>query len=403
VTRPLVCALLLATLASPSFARTFAVPEQINDPLCALASTSCVEPPFVVIISAFPKELYPLLVRQQVAEMITIDDRRYFIGTLGRTSVVLVQGGIGLINAANTTRNAVANFEVSALLFSGVAGSRFNIADVIVPETWVDTAAEASFPVDPSLLDSARALAAGPPISFETCTPVPPEQSDAPQVCLPNAPVLRVGGVGQSADPFNGNASRCRPGTDPIFGCHPNTAATTDVVDDAVDMETAAVAHVATETGVPFLGFRGVSDGDGDPLGLPGFPAQFLAYYQIAADNSAATVIAFLEARATTTPPAPEIYESVRVQAGCRWPRTVSAACDPAQVPAKLSGPVTAACRLLARASLEETPTRAAKLERRARARWRRAAKLAKKSRRLAPECRDGLVTALGARAASSE
>jgi hypothetical protein len=45
---------------------------------------------------------------------------------------------------------------------------------------------------------------------------------------------------------------------------------------------------------VPFLGFRGMSDGPGDPLNLPGFPFQFFVYKQIAADNSATAVEAFL-------------------------------------------------------------------------------------------------------------
>jgi nucleoside phosphorylase len=47
---------------------------------------------------------------------------------------------------------------------------------------------------------------------------------------------------------------------------------------------------------VPFLGLRGVSDGGGDALGLPGFPFQFFYYRQLAADNAAAATLAFLAA-----------------------------------------------------------------------------------------------------------
>jgi nucleoside phosphorylase len=63
---------------------------------------------------------------------------------------------------------------------------------------------------------------------------------------------------------------------------------------DAVDQETAAALAVATAHGVPFLGIRGMSDGPGDPLGLPGFPFQFFFYKQIAAENAARVVEAFL-------------------------------------------------------------------------------------------------------------
>ena len=47
-------------------------------------------------------------------------------------------------------------------------------------------------------------------------------------------------------------------------------------------MDAVAIGHH-----VPFLGIRAVSDGGGDPLGLPGFPAQFFYYRQLAADNAA--------------------------------------------------------------------------------------------------------------------
>jgi hypothetical protein len=45
---------------------------------------------------------------------------------------------------------------------------------------------------------------------------------------------------------------------------------------------------------VPFIGFRAVSDGGGDPLHLPGFPVQFFYYRQLAADNAARVTLAFL-------------------------------------------------------------------------------------------------------------
>jgi adenosylhomocysteine nucleosidase len=60
-------------------------------------------------------------------------------------------------------------------------------------------------------------------------------------------------------------------------------------------METAAVARVAAEKGLPFIAFRAVSDGAGDPLNLMGFFEQFFAYYRLAADNAAIATIAFLE------------------------------------------------------------------------------------------------------------
>ncbi|HEX2399537.1 MAG TPA: hypothetical protein VHJ79_06030, partial [Mycobacterium sp.] len=64
---------------------------------------------------------------------------------------------------------------------------------------------------------------------------------------------------------------------------------------DAVDQETAAAQQVADAHGIPFLGIRGMSDGPGDPLNLPGYPFSFLVYKQIAADNAAIVTEAFLQ------------------------------------------------------------------------------------------------------------
>src|SRR5439155_22291106 len=62
------------------------------------------------------------------------------------------------------------------------------------------------------------------------------------------------------------------------------------------DMETAAVAKVAHANGLPFIAFRALSDGKGDPLMLPGFPFQFFVYKQLAAGNGAKVTLAFLKA-----------------------------------------------------------------------------------------------------------
>ena len=54
------------------------------------------------------------------------------------------------------------------------------------------------------------------------------------------------------------------------------------------------MASVAAQHRVPFLGVRGVSDGQGDPLHLPGVPSQFFVYRQLAGNNAAAVTMAFL-------------------------------------------------------------------------------------------------------------
>jgi nucleoside phosphorylase len=64
----------------------------------------------------------------------------------------------------------------------------------------------------------------------------------------------------------------------------------------AGDEETAAAGQIAKDHATPFIAFRAISDGPGDPLMLPGFPAQFFVYKQLAADNAAAMTLAFVGA-----------------------------------------------------------------------------------------------------------
>jgi hypothetical protein len=295
------------------------------------------------------------------------------VGRLGGTRVALVLTGIGLVNAARTTERVLERLDVAAILFSGVAGSGRNVGDVVAPATWTD--AEGTVAVDPTLLAAARALTPAQ-LPFVACTANPPEPPGS-DVCLGRTPVLAVGGEGASEDPFGGSAVACTPGGGPVFGCEPWRApGVTHAVavavaaepgpSAAVDMETSAVARVAAAAGVPFLGFRGVSDGPGDPLGLPGFPAQFFTYYALAADNAALATIALLE---TWAPPAPPIDAGrVATRAACGWLRAAGAACAGAKVPASLRRGVDKACRLEAAAAARlETPKGAALADRAAR------------------------------------
>jgi len=153
---------------------------------------------------------------------------------------------------------------------------------------------------------------------------------------LPSTPIrvedpqLRInrGDEGHSTDPYGGRAVPCiTPGSD-LLGCEacgapPGVPGVETFISDAgpfvdpnfflelfqsfapgeggsaviEDMETATVARIATEKRIPFIAFRGVSDGRGDPLMLPPVPYdQFVVYQQLAADNAAAATLAFLAA-----------------------------------------------------------------------------------------------------------
>ena len=280
--------------------------------------------PRTLVLSAMPVELGPLLAQTTSRTTVTVAGHDYYVGRLRGRDVVLTLTGIGPVNATATTKAALAAFGcVRSVVFSGVAGGDY-IGDVIVPTRWTLDAGKHVLGVDARLLAVARKVAASRP-ALETTAPAGDPacgcvtSPDAvTTVAVTHAPVVEIGGAGQTTDPFGGRALPCAPGGGDVFGCTPCAAQTNAqrdgerFVSGAVpfadpsffsgyaaasasegsgyvveDEETAAVDKVATARHVPFLGIRAVSDGGGDPLGLPGFPAQFFYYRQLAADNAA--------------------------------------------------------------------------------------------------------------------
>lgn len=285
------------------------------------------------MLSAMPLELGPLLSHATISRTTTVAGRTFYVGRLRGHDVVLALSGIGPVNARTTTQVALRHFRcggnsaIGAVVFSGVAGGA-RIGDVVVPARWTLDDGKHYTPADRLMLAAARRAATQrlglerrAPAGDPACACAVPGDS-VRTVSVEHRPRMLVGGRGQTADPFGGRALPCAPGGGDVFGCEPcvtqlqaddATAFPTGVapfVDPAFftgyssagastryvaqDQETAAVGRVAQAHGVPFLGLRGVSDGGGDPLGLPGFPVQFFYYRQLAADNAARATEAFL-------------------------------------------------------------------------------------------------------------
>jgi nucleoside phosphorylase len=291
----------------------------------------------VLVLSAMPLELNPLVAATKLdpAKTVRVDDRTFYGGRLAGHDVILAMTGIGLVNAEQTATTAFRHFGCSfkGAVFSGVAGSQRNIGDVAIPRRWTLDNGRSWTGVDPAMLKVATRLAGTKNVKLSRDVPVGDAAClcpgvDAPTpVRMPQPMAVWVGGDGMSYDTYGGKALPCIPGGGDVAGCHPcitdpgleqdvlafaaqapsfadpaffqaflqPPAATTEDM-DSQDEETAAVAQVAQRFSVPFLGIRAVSDGQNDPLSLPGFPAQFFAYRQLAGNNAAAVTIAFLKA-----------------------------------------------------------------------------------------------------------
>lgn len=294
-------ALLLCTAARPWTADAHAIDDAT---------------PRIAIISAFAPELAFLRNDLEDASELSVNGVTFSTGTLEGHEVVLFLSGISVVNAAMTTQLAFDHFAIKDVVFSGIAGGvdpGLNIGDVVVADRWgqylemlfarktedgwatmpffeyphgnfgmmfprsvtvLQAGAEQPetrfwFTVDDRLLAAARSMA--DKVTLSRCTT---EGS-----CLEEAPRIVIGGSGVSGSAFVDNTA-FRTWTFQTFDAR------------VLDMESAAVAHVAYANDIPFIAVRSLSDlaGGGEDAN------QMEVFLGLAADNATTVVKALLRA-----------------------------------------------------------------------------------------------------------
>jgi adenosylhomocysteine nucleosidase len=303
--------------------------------------------PRIGIVSAFGEEAKVLVAQTRGAKTWTIHGNRFTTGTLRGNRVVVVLSGVGMINAAMTTQTLIDHFRIERLIMSGIAGGidpAHHVGDVLVPESWVmpmevywnhdaslpspcgATAGDLSclglkiarldgkvvpsfvlpgasasglfmrenqvtrlggpvegefmfdYRVDPAMLAVARAIAP----KLERCGPrASAGGAIDPKLCVAALPRLVIGGRGVSATAFLANAAY-------------RSYLFEQLQAQTIDMETAALAHVAYANAIPYIAIRSLSD----LAGAEEFNADVGALFAsgLAESNEAAVTLAFLEA-----------------------------------------------------------------------------------------------------------
>jgi nucleoside phosphorylase len=313
--------------------------------------------PRLMIFSAFPAEMGTIMKATKLDSTEPIrsaapKSKEFWTGTLEGKPVIEALTGIGPVNATDTTNAAFQLFPcIQSVVFSGVAGAgsdhngpngaarHSRIGDVTVPDRWTTDAGKTWSTADASMQAIAQSAAAN--VKLQSTTPLGDyacacvDWGTIPGVTFPYTPVALFHGDGSTTDPFGGHAAPCLQHGGDLAGCEPCSAALGtspdpgrfiygvqgmadpgfitglfqlanapsghEYIED--DEETGAVAAIANTHSVPFIGFRGISDGTADPLMLPGFPSQFFVYTQIAADNAAKVTLAFVDAYTAPTTP----------------------------------------------------------------------------------------------------
>ena len=274
------------------------------------------ETPRIAVVSAFAPELAILKEELEDASEHSLNGVVFTAGALEGRDVVLFLSGISVVNAAMTVQLALDRFAIERIVFSGIAGGvdpGLNIGDVVIAERWgqylemlfarevedgwatmpffeypyanfgmmfpravtvLRSGAEAPetrfwFPVDEALLTAARRAADD--VALARCA--------AEDRCLNRAPRIAVGGAGVSGGAFIDNADFRRWAFETFDA-------------QVLDMESAAVAHVAYANDVPFIAVRSLSD----LAGGGGGANRMEVFFGLAAGNAAKVVKALLRA-----------------------------------------------------------------------------------------------------------
>lgn len=205
----------------------------------------------IAIIGAMKSEVEQLTARMEAVQMVSQTGMDFYVGTLAGKEVVVVQCGVGKVNAALCTQILADRFNVSAIINTGIAGSlqaEINIGDVVLSEDAiyhdmdvtvfgyaageVPGIGRASFPADHHLIKVAE----------QSCREANPDID------------VFVGRV-VSGDQFIMSREK-KEWLKANFGGF------------CTEMEGAAIAHGAWRNEIPFLIIRAISDKADDSAGM---------------------------------------------------------------------------------------------------------------------------------------
>jgi adenosylhomocysteine nucleosidase len=214
----------------------------------------------IAIMAAMQEEMVGLTSALSDARTINNGSRQFTTGTVHGQPVVLVLSRIGKVAAATTATALVERFDVSAIVFTGVAGglaSGVNVGDMVVASEFIQHDMDASplfapleiplygravFPTDAGLTESLRAAAQGLLNNLSRWV-----DRDTLHALHVQSPKVHSGLV-LSGDRFVSTSAESQA----LQKRLPLAL--------AVEMEGAAVAQVCHDYGVPFAAVRTISD-----------------------------------------------------------------------------------------------------------------------------------------------
>ena len=238
----------------------------------------------LAILSAMPDEIRVVVESLTEVTTQTLGRRQYHAGNFEGTPVVVVFSGWGKVAAAATTAQLIASYDVTDVVFSGVAGAvrhGISIGDVVVgteliqhdmdaspifPRYEVPLLGKALLATDAGLRGRLRAAAQE---FLRQDLPVTVAQSERDWFAISSPKVIE--GVIASGDQFFDSAEEIEA----LRRRLPQVV--------CVDMEGAAVAQVCEEYSVPFAIVRTLSDSadESAPQDFPRFAREISGHYSL--------------------------------------------------------------------------------------------------------------------------
>lgn len=215
------------------------------------------------IMGAMDEEIQLLKKEISVANVIDKAGMKFYEGQWEGKDVVLVQSGIGKVNAAVCAQVLIDTFQVSQIIFTGVAGAldpELKIGDIIISQDAMQH--------DFDVTDLGYQIGEIPRLNCRFF------EADPGLVKL----------AGEAGDELQGikvKTGRILSG-DQFIACKDKAGLLREQLDGhCAEMEGAAVAQVCTMNGIPFIVIRAMSDrADGEA------PDNFSSFVHQAAENS---------------------------------------------------------------------------------------------------------------------
>lgn len=195
--------------------------------------------------------------------------QKFLVGMMGENKVILLQCGIGKVNASTGVTNLIIHFHPDCIISTGVAGGIdecLRVMDIVVSKDCCYHDVSCGDDVDPGTIQGLPKYFCGNDDMVKAALSI---ESD----------VRIVSGLICTGDQFITN----RQELDRIKGANPEGL--------AVDMESAAIAQVCYLYGVPFVSFRIISDTPGADKHMD----QYLNFWETMADKSFTVTKLFLE------------------------------------------------------------------------------------------------------------